>query len=227
MDINELIKIIRSHLAEIIEENGSIVYSSVDTIRKSDIYTLGLNPGGEENNTIDHSLNELPVRHVNAYIDEDWSNRKKSDYINGQHPLQKNFNALITNIGYETKNVFSSNLIFTRSSGQKGAHYPKNADICWKVHKEFIKIIDPKIFIVFGISKISPFQYIKNEYKLEINESIDSGHGKWKCFSCIGKIENKERILIGVPHLSRYYIMRHEDKNVIKWIISQFNIFKY
>jgi hypothetical protein len=219
MNIYEIINRIQIHLEPILNESGSVVFSSVDTINKGDIYTLGLNPGGKVDITINDTLNELPKKKRNAYIDESWGNGKNSDYIPGKHPLQHNYTGLIHALGYDPKDVFSTNLIFTRSQGQYGAYYPERANICWKAHQEFIKIIDPKYFIVFGNSRISPFQYIKNKYSLEISDSFESGHGIWKCFSCFGEIEGKKRVLIGVPHLSRYYIVNHE--NVIQWIISK------
>lgn len=202
MDINELINRVKIHLQPILNESGSLVYSSVDTISKGDMYTLGLNPGGEVDIPIIKTLLELPLKKRNAYIDETWGNRKNPSYQPGQHPLQRNFTGLIRAIGYDPSVIFSTNLIFTRSRGQYGSYYSKRADICWKVHQEFISIIDPKYFIVFGNSKISPFQYIKGKYSLRITDSIESGHGNWKCFSCVGLIEGKERLLIGIPHLS-------------------------
>lgn len=220
MDINGLISNIKQHLEPILDESGSIVFSSMNTIKKGDLYTLGLNPGGEADIPIRRILAELPYKKNNSYIDEAWANRKNPAYAIGQHPLQSNFASLIRAIGYDPSDIFSSNLIFTRSRGQYGSQYSTRADICWKAHEEFIKIIDPKYFIVFGNSSISPFRYIKDRYLLDVNDSIDSGHGKWKCYSCNGIIAEKERVLIGIPHLSRYYIGNHPD--VIQWINSKF-----
>ena len=219
MDINNLTNRLKSHLEQILDESGSVVFSSVKTISKGDIYTLGLNPGGEFYIPIRKTLSELPLKKSNAYLDESWGNRRNPSYKIGQHPLQRNFIGLIKVIGYDPALIFSTNLIFSRSRGQHGANYSIKADLCWNAHQEFIKIIDPKYFIVFGNSKISPFQYMRNKYSLKINDSIDSGHGKWKCYSCKGIIEGKERLLIGLPHLSRYYIVYHKD--VINWIKSK------
>lgn len=217
MNINELIDRIKTLIEPILTESGKIVFSSVDTIKKGELYTLGLNPGGEADIPIYQTLEKLPSLIWNAYLDERWGNRKKIKYDVGKHPLQRNFAGLIKAIGYNTADIFSTNLIFVRTRKQqkpKKFHY--YADLCWKVHQEFIRIIDPKYLIVFGNSKVSPFQYIKDKNELEVSDSIVSGHGKWKCFSCKGIIEGKERMLIGVPHLSRYYINYHHE--VIKWI---------
>jgi hypothetical protein len=219
MIVNALIEEIENYLKPLLNESGSIVFSSVDTIKKGDLYTLGLNPGGETFIPINKTLSELPHKKHNSYLDEIWGNRRNPAYIKGQHPLQRNYTGLIRAIGYNPSDIFSSNLIFTRSRGQYTAQFSTRVDTCWNVHKEFIKIVDPKCFIVFGNSKISPYQYIKNKYPLKNEDSLESGHGGWKCHSCSGVIEGKERILIGVPHLSRYYITHHE--NVIYWIKSK------
>jgi len=122
-------------------------------------------------------------------------------------------------LGYRTESVFGTNLIFSRSRNQKGAKYEERANICWNVHKEFIKIVDPKFMIVFGYSKISPYHFIKNNYKCNKEKQIESGHGNWKCFSCNVNLAGKERLIIALPHLSRYHITNHES--VVNWIIAQ------
>jgi hypothetical protein len=215
MNISTLTNKIRTQLGSILTENGSIVFSSVKTISKGDLYTLGLNPGGEADIPLERIISELPAKMKNSYTQEEWENKKKK-YCMGEHPLQKNFIGLIKAIGYDPSNVFSSNLIFSRSRNQYGANFRKNADICWPVHKEFLKLVDPKFLIVFGNSDISPFQYILDNYQLKKMDIIPSGHGKWKCYWYKGIIEGKERHLIGMPHLSRYYITYHRE--VISWV---------
>lgn len=215
MFINDLQK----HLEVILDEPGSILYSSFSTIKKGDIYTMGLNPGGDGGDLLSDSIDKLPFQTSNAYLDETWSRGINGTYPKGQHPLQKNLVGLLSYLGYDARDVFSTNLIFTKSRGEDGAYYPERAHICWKVHQEFINIVDPRCFIVFGNSEISPFSYMKAKYNLEISESINSGHGNWSCHSCVGLIEGKKRVLIGVPHLSRYCIVNHKD--VMDWIKSK------
>lgn len=222
MNLTELKTSLEKVLSPILEKSGSIVFSSASSITKGDLFILGLNPGGESPITIKQVLNDLPFITLNAYLDENWGNRKNQHYKMGQHPLQKNYIGLIKALGFDPRSVFSSNLIFTRSRNQEGANYPSHADICWPAHKEFIRIVDPDHILVFGNSKISPYQYIKNKYSLEQNDWKDSGHGSWSCYFCSGEIEGRKRSLIGVPHLSRYYITYHED--VIDWIKSKINI---
>ena len=210
---------IQKHLEVILDEPGSILYSSINTLNKGDIYTMGLNPGGDGGDPLSDAFDIMPFQTSNAYLDETWSRGIKGTYPKGQHPLQKNMTGLLSHLGYDAAEVFSTNLIFTKSRGEDGAYYPERAHICWKVHQEFINIVDPMCFIVFGNSEISPFSYMKTKYNLEINDSISSGHGNWLCHSCTGIIEGKNRVLIGVPHLSRYCITYHVD--VMNWIKSK------
>jgi len=216
MEITQLIEDIKKDLALILDLSGSVVFSSIETVQKGDLYTMGLNPGGNCPDTVRHTLDVFPAKRENAYLDEDWGNGTNPDYRKGLHPLQQNFVKLIAGLGFDVASVFSTNLIFTRSQGQYGADYPRNADICWKVHQRFIEIVDPEIFLVFGNSKISPFQYLRTNYKLGEIAHHPSGHGTWQCVIYKGEIEGRDRLVVGVPHLSRYYIKYHPD--VISWI---------
>lgn len=219
MEANQIINSIKTLIEPILHESGKVIYSSVDTISKGDLYILGLNPGGDVPITIIEDLERLTQRSINAYMDETWGNRRNPSYRKGKHPLQKNVTLLIQNLGYNPRQVFCSNLIFVRSRKAEESIYRSQADLCWAVHKELIKIVDPKCLIVFGNSKLSPFQYINGKYPPRIGDRINSGHGTWHCYSCTGEIEGKERVLIGLPHLSRYYVNRHND--VLRWIVSK------
>lgn len=219
MNLTDLKQSLEKVLSSILDKSGSIVFSSASSITKGNLYTLGLNPGGEADISIKKILDDLPFKNSNAYLDESWGNRRNQQYQIGEHPLQKNYLGLVEALGFNARSVFSSNLIFTRSRNQKGANYPYHANICWPVHKKFIRIVDPDHLLVFGNSKISPYQYIKSKYSLELKDYKDSGHGSWRCYYCSGEIEGRRRSLIGIPHLSRYYITYHED--VIDWIKSK------
>jgi len=227
MPLQQLIQEIKEPIPDILDKSGSIVYSSKYSICKGDLYIMGLNPGGEpggeDDKTIRETLDDLPSKTKNSYRDELWGNYKSSAV--GVHPLQKNYVYLMNHLNNGGKEVFSSNLIFTRSRDASGANYDESAKKCWPVHEIFIKIIDPKCFIVFGNSSISPYSFIKNQYHLQDIGEVDSGHGNWKCKSCKGMINGKERLLIGIPHLSRYHI-NYKKEDVIKWIRDKINDFK-
>jgi len=212
------IKEIKESLSRIINESGTIVYSSVNSICKGDLYIMGLNPGGGTGDTVGQTLDHLPEKSTNSYRDERWN-----PFEIGKHPLQKNYAFLMQHLNTGGEEVFSTNLIFTRSRSADGANYPISAEKCWHAHKLFIKIVDPMCFLVFGNSSISPYDFIKNKYQLKECGDTDSGHGNWKIKSSRGIIEGKERLLIGLPHLSRYHICYQPE--AMKWITDKIDTF--
>ncbi|HWZ35733.1 MAG TPA: hypothetical protein VNW51_06205 [Mucilaginibacter sp.] len=223
MSLQKLILEIEETIPNILEEKGSIVYSSVNSICKGNLYIMGLNPGGKDGKTIKQTLDELPNKSNNSYEDDDkWGNIKQ--FEPGQHPLQKNYKCLKKSLNAD-KEIFSTNLIFTQSTDQGGANYPTNAEYCWNVHKKFINIIDPKCLIVFGIGSVSPYNFIKHNYTLEVDPNPQkSGHGNWPIYCAETAIENKKRLIIGVPHLSIYSISTKPE--VIEWIKNRIHGFK-
>ena len=60
MTTQKLIDKITKQIDQILNESGLIVFSSVDTLVKGDIYTLGLNPGGEAKIPIIKTILEFP-----------------------------------------------------------------------------------------------------------------------------------------------------------------------
>ena len=57
--MNELIQEIKHTLvsSELCNQSGALIYSSIKTLKKGDIYFLGLNPGGvpdEKSTILDH-----------------------------------------------------------------------------------------------------------------------------------------------------------------------------
>lgn len=200
-------------LAHIANCSGRVLYSSAKTLRPGKIYLLGLNPGGDpatRSETVGKSLEDLPSRKDNAYLDESWAGRPK-----GQSLLQRRVDWLLTRLGSETRDVCASNLIFTRSAAAKDSDYPKNAALCWPIHERIISIVQPRIILAFGNSGISPFHFLRQQYHPVLMDSHPSGHGNWCCFGFSTPTGIK---VIGIPHLSRYAVNKHPK--VVDWIIS-------
>jgi len=215
MLLQKLIQEIKETIPDILDQPGSIVYSSVNSICKGDLYIMGLNPGGQDGKTIRETLYDLPSKQNNSYEDDEpWGNVKR--YEPGQHPLQKNYKCLKRFLNADEE-IFSTNLIFTQSLNQHGVNYNKRAKDCWKVHEKFIDIIDPKCFIVFGIGAISPYNFIKNNYALKPDPNPPkSEHGNWPIYCAEAVIENKNRLIIGLPHLSIYSISN--KPKITEWL---------
>jgi len=222
--LDNLVKDCKIILSPILGQSGAVLYSSFDTLKNGTFYVLGLNPGGSIGPTISDSLDSILLSKENAYLDEDWSSEKRH-YDVGRHPLQKNLKFLFDYLGFNLREVCSSNLIFVRSYNQDGCTLT-DAYLCWNVHRRIIDIVKPKVILVFGNSSNSPYSYILNLHKKYINKkimetNIASGHGKWLCRSFITNLFSCETLILGLPHLSIYSLI---DRNeVLIWIKNRIN----
>lgn len=213
-----LISLGKECLPLILEKKGELIYSSHETLKKGDIYLLGLNPGGEGFITINNHLEELLEKTTNSYLDESWENRI-TVWPKGQAPLQKRVDYLLKRLGYKTKEVCATNLIFVTSRSADDINYGL-AGYCWRFHELILKIIQPKIILCFGISDVSSYSFLWSLYEgKEI--TIEAGHGKWLCRAFKTKIDGRETTVVGIPHLSYYNIVGKEK--VINWIKSFLN----
>jgi hypothetical protein len=167
------------YLRQILDQSGTILYSSCATLKPGKYYFLGLNPGGGDagTKTIERALGNLGALTENAYLDEDWGSGARR-YGVGGHPLQQNYQYLFSMLGEELDSVCASNLIFRRSISEKGARYAELVDRCWQVHEAILKIVRPSAIITFGRQ---PFDFIKTKRHGDDRPAQNSGHGKWTC----------------------------------------------
>ncbi|MEN8108648.1 MAG: hypothetical protein ABFS22_11660 [Pseudomonadota bacterium] len=217
MNKDEIPGIARKNLACLLNESGSILYSSHETLKPNDVYLLGFNPGGEGGNTLSSSIDQLLENQANAYLDECWGNRNAS-WKKGEAPLQKRVCWLLERLGFEPREVCASNLIFLRSRDAKGINY-RLAEQCWPVHEAIMKIVKPKLILAFGNSKVSPYRYLYRMFGgTEEDNTPPSGHGNWRIRGFETEIDNQPIYVAGLPHLSRYNITGQES--VIDWLKS-------
>ena len=223
MNVSSFIDESKDHLSLVLDESGSVLYSSINTLAPGMFYILGLNPGGSSGSKIRHRLDALNQHTENAYLDENWSSNKRS-YRTGGHPLQRHLSMLMEQLGQNLRNVCASNLIFTRSSDQSGANFPQNGDICWPVHRLILSIVQPSIIIAFGNGTVSPYAFIhKKHYKTHgvwpRETECEAEHGSWKCKVFKTRIDDFDILVLGLPHLSRYTI--EGRSTVMNWIRSK------
>jgi hypothetical protein len=209
LSLQTLVNSAKQQLHSILNESGTILYSSCATLKRGKYYFLGLNPGGVEANTktIQDSLDSLGTLTRNAYLDEEWGIASRS-YKEGEHPLQQNYRFLfkeLLRIQEDPIEVCASNLIFSRSISEKDAGGRDKAELCWPVHEAILEIVRPTAIITFGRQ---PFNFIRDKLSGTVPEDSPSGHGKWAWRYSILKTGEK---LIGLPHLSRYALRNHPD----------------
>jgi hypothetical protein len=220
MNKSDIQRIARGSLSEVLNESGSILYSSHQTLRKGDIYLLGFNPGGTEGDPLNNAITDLMRTTENAYLDQNWSGNHRT-YGNGQAPLQKRVVWLLGALGFEPSEVCATNRIFLRSRSANTIPY-KLADLCWPVHQAILSVVQPKLILAFGNGNPSPYLYLRSRFGSTFpEETFKSGHGNWQIKGCSISINGEQPIyLAGVPHLS-YYSPIGKDA-VVAWLKGKF-----
>ena len=98
MTKNEIPIIAKQALSEYLEEPGSVLDSSHETLKPSDIYLLGFNPGGANGKPVEQSISSMLTNTTNAYLDESWENQKVCGQV--AKPLfKKEFNGYLKALG--------------------------------------------------------------------------------------------------------------------------------
>jgi len=225
----QLLGIATQQFGHLYNRFGEGIYSSHETLKKGDVYLLGLNPGGSGECKLGNFMADTLVRTSNAFLDEEWEKPKKKStskqgnnkYAKGSAPLQKRIQGLLEGLGQSVADVCASNLIFTTSKSSSHEDYNFGfAGTFWPFHQAVIEIVKPKVIITFGNGKLhSPFGFLKSMYcdKSNLNtfETIPAGHGERQCYGFKANINGRSTAIIGLPHLS-YYTPNKES--VLKWM---------
>ena len=219
MTQDDFLEFITEELDDLKDVPGETLYSSLSTLKKGDVYLMGTNPGGSDNYLLSKDLDKLKTKTTNGYLDEVWETGRGKPKA-GEGFLQKRVQKLIFELGYNLREVCASNLIFTKSKSLEslGYKFKDIADRCWNVHEEILKIVEPKIIIVFGNGEYdSPYAYLKKKYKIKKDdiECIKTGHGNYNAKSFTFELNNKKCCVVGIPHLSIFIIKNDE---VYSWI---------
>lgn len=214
LDLQALREVAQARLGDLLDHEGTVLYSGVQTLVPGNLYILGVNPGGGpgvfEGYTIRPSLQELPEWRGNRYL-QAWGR-----WAPTQHPLQRHLRWLIEKgIGCDLTGVCASNLIFVTSRNERAAGYPEFARICWPIHERILQIVQPRLLIVYGkVSLQWLSQDLDGENDVERLGSIPSGHRSWKCTAIRRPLAGQSRVVVGLPHLSRY------DAKGKSWVVD-------
>jgi hypothetical protein len=209
----DIVECAKSKLEPFFSVSGGLLYSSHETLRRGDIYFLGYNPGGNGGDCIGDSIDHMLQYTDNAYLDESWADSRGA-YPKGEARLQKRVQWLLESLGYNTRSVCASNLIFMRSRDAAGVDHAL-ADVCWPVHEEILELVQPRIILTFGNSDVSPFQYLHNKFG-GLQVQTPCGHGSWTVKAFRTTIRGRTIQVVGVPHLSRYSPIGRLE--VVNWI---------
>jgi hypothetical protein len=198
-----IVSFARHRLQSELTLSGEILYSGVSTLRQGRAYLLGHNPGGDANDptlpTVARSLDELPAKRINSYLDTTWSRQ----HAVGQAPLQRRVVWLLESPGLRPREVAASNLIFVRSRDAAGSQFRKYAELCWPVHEEIIDVVRPQLVIAFGNSAHSPFGFprlrIRLQWKIYSVPCASSGRMR-RCTASIPRVS-----VASVAHRARIW----------------------
>jgi len=216
--VEDFVAFARDQLRDILNVSGQVLYSGASTLRKGELYLLGLNPGGDPNNaalmTIDQSLADLVSsdlksggvqrRDWNSYVHATWK---------GRGTLQRRILWLLTQLGHAPLAVAASNLIFPRSRDEKSLQYERYADTCWAVHERVLDVVQPQWILTYGSA---PFRVLRQRLGGNDEQSFPSGHDDWACRSF--EVPGRFRV-VGLPHMSIYAVDHHPE--VVEWIAQQ------
>lgn len=215
--VDQFVTAAREHLKGLLHLSAEVLYSAASTLRPGEVYLLGHNPGGDDQNLdlprVGSSLDDLPDKSFNSYIDTAWTGRGGKKYEVGKAPLQLRVKWLLERLGLQPQKVAASNLIFPRSRDAASSRFLELSNTCWPVHADIIDIVRPQMIIVFGNSGRSPYKFLIDKFRPTSEECHPSGHGRWLCRSFV--VSDEFRV-VGIPHMSRYKISAHDD--VADWV---------
>lgn len=155
----------------------SVFYSGVSAfVKDAPLYILGLNPGGEEGDTVDISLGAFAsqTEDWSAYVHESWGGRPK-----GEYPMQRSVRHMLTNLNLEPCQVPASNLIFLSSRNEKDLKDKSSLlETCWPVHQAVIDTLRVRTILCFG-QTAGNFVCKKLGANIEIDHYTETNNRRW------------------------------------------------
>ena len=137
--------------AQLLSRSGKVFYSGRNAFAvQSVIYVLGVNPGGDEAESIGEHTTAVLRSHADdwsAYRDESWKGAMPGTYGMAPRVLH-----LFSTLGFNPGSVPCSNLVFARSrrEGDMGDEMAPLAELCWPFHAFAIKQLRPRAILCFG-----------------------------------------------------------------------------
>lgn len=184
------------------DASGAVFYTSRAAFSQpSDLYILGLNPGGDPAQlsaaTIRNNLDEwfASDREYSEYLDGVWGK------VPGEHGLQPRVRHLFERLGRNLRSTPASNLIFTRSRTEAliGRSKVEVVQACWPVHQAVIDTLRVKTVICFGRTSGDWTRSMMNAHS-EFDSFQEQNRRRWKSRAYRGACD---RIVISLTHPSR------------------------
>ena len=138
----------------LLDESGSVFYSGRGAFsRPTDLYILGLNPGGVPSAKPDETVRRNLANWASlppdwsAYRDDPWEGRDP-----GEHGMQPRVRHLFDRLGRDLGRTPASNVVFvrTRSEYDLARRRDELLALCWPVHDAVIKRLGIRTILCFG-----------------------------------------------------------------------------
>jgi hypothetical protein len=136
-------------------ESGKVFYSGrIAFSERSDLYVLGMNPGGDPADGAETTVREhtqFVLRKAgplwSAYSDESWKGQPP-----GTFGMQPRVLHLFRQIGRDPRRTPCSNLMFIRSRRVTTLNESPSdlEELCWPFHREVISQLRPRIVVCLG-----------------------------------------------------------------------------
>lgn len=149
---DELVRLVPEELGR---RSGKVFYSGRGAFSaRSDLYVLGLNPGGDPDAHVSETVASHTAQVVSdfpadwsAYRDESWERASP-----GTWGMQPGVLHMFRRLGRQPGSVPCSNLVFPRSRGaaQLKQELAGLVEQCWPLHSLAIKLLTPKAIVCFG-----------------------------------------------------------------------------
>lgn len=165
----------------LLDKPGSVFLSGRRAFNsQSDLYLLGLNPGGDSDKTVRKDINNV-LHHSQkdwcAFCDERW--KKSGD---GKNAMQRGPLYLFKKVGRNPRCVPASELVFLRSSNFKLLANPDAlTDKCWPFHQAVIDKLGARVIVCLG--RETGWRVRKYlDARTKVCEFVENNNRRWKSY---------------------------------------------
>ena len=140
--------------ADMLKRSGSVFYSGRSAFSgPSDVYILGLNPGGSPTKQADETIDRdlagwfASPGPWSAYLDAEWNGSAK-----GTYGVQPRISHMFARLGRDLRNTPASNVVFVRSRDEVALKLEKAALLraCWPVHEAVLHALNVRVVLALG-----------------------------------------------------------------------------
>lgn len=195
--------VVQAAVPHLLDQKASALHGAAINLTQNGLMVMGTNPGSGPNPWMETLAESLDFRRRNP---------QQHAYVNPISgvvtSLHKRLIWAVQQLGHDVSQVQFTNLVFRATADASDLDYPMEAHQCWPVHEWLIRTIQPKLLIVFGTSRVSPFNFLRKHlgWRRHAKRTYPSGHGQTKLYGVTGTVASHELTVVGLPHPSHFNI---------------------